>query len=122
MQFHNPIDMEAIVKRPYYHFENPNRVNKEKEGRGFSLGEISKAGLTKSEIRILNVRVDIRRKSVYDSNVEALKKLKNEKKDMLEEAKRKKMEENKKKAEKRKNKSNKSVKHSDNSKSSETKA
>jgi len=94
--------MEPVVSRPYYHFENPNRVEKEKTGRGFSLGEISKAGLNKSEVRVLNVRVDVRRKSVYDSNVETLKKIKEEGKDKLEQAKKKKMEKNKRKAEKRK--------------------
>ncbi|BBG25224.1 ribosomal protein L13e [Sulfuracidifex tepidarius] len=94
--------MEPIVKRPYYHFENPNRVDKEKKGRGFSLGELAKAGLTKSEVRTLNVNVDIKRKSVYDVNVEALKKIKEEGKEKLEQAKKKKMEKNKRKAEKKK--------------------
>ncbi len=95
------ITMEPIVKRPYYHFENPNRVDKEKGGRGFSLGELSKAGLTRREAELLSLPVDLRRRSVYENNVEALKKAKEQGRETLEKAKTKKMNKNKKRAEKK---------------------
>jgi hypothetical protein len=47
----------------------------QRTGRGFSIEEIKKAGLTVGEARKLKVAVDPRRKSVYDSNVAELKKL-----------------------------------------------
>ena len=46
-----------------------------RKGRGFSLEEIKKAGLTVALARELKVPVDTRRKSVYDFNVAELKKL-----------------------------------------------
>jgi hypothetical protein len=46
-----------------------------RKGRGFSEEEVKKAGLTVAIARKLKVIVDPRRKSVYDSNVEKLKRL-----------------------------------------------
>jgi large subunit ribosomal protein L13e len=48
-------------------------------GRGFSLGELKEAGVTLIEVKRLGIRVDKMRKSVHPWNVEALKKLKEEK-------------------------------------------
>ena len=48
-------------------------------GRGFSLGELKEAGITLIEAKRLGIRVDKMRKSVHPWNVEALKKLKEEK-------------------------------------------
>ena len=42
-------------------------------GRGFSLGELKKAGLTIKQVRDLGLMVDVRRSSTYDENVSRLK-------------------------------------------------
>jgi len=44
-----------------------------REGKGFSRGEIARVGLHKSDVRKLDIRVDKRRKTVHDRNVEVLK-------------------------------------------------
>jgi large subunit ribosomal protein L13e len=45
-----------------------------KIGRGYSLGELKEAGLSKKIAKYLNIPIDPRRKSIYSENVENLKK------------------------------------------------
>ncbi len=49
------------------------RGAKVRTGRGFSLGELSEAGLTVGEARHLGVPVDLNRSTSYKENVERLK-------------------------------------------------
>jgi len=57
---------EPIVKIPRFGYGF--RV-----GRGFSIGELKKAGLSVGRARMLGLYVDTRRRSVREENVEALK-------------------------------------------------
>ncbi|AWR96289.1 50S ribosomal protein L13e [Acidianus sulfidivorans JP7] len=70
---------QPIVKRPTYNFEYPHERKEFKVGRGFSLGELKAAGLKVEDAKKLGLRIDIRRKSVHNENVEALKKYLEEK-------------------------------------------
>ena len=45
-----------------------------RRGRGFSLGELKKAGIETVQAREMSLMVDPRRKSVYDFNVDILSK------------------------------------------------
>jgi large subunit ribosomal protein L13e len=51
---------------------------KKRKGRGFSLEELKLAGISAKEAKKLKIYIDKRRKSVYEDNVEFLKKLKNQ--------------------------------------------
>ena len=42
-------------------------------GRGYSVGEVKAVGLTVGEARLLGIRVDTRRDSVWDINVQRLR-------------------------------------------------
>ncbi|MEM4446906.1 MAG: ribosomal protein L13e [Nitrososphaerota archaeon] len=53
----------------------PKSLNKVREGRGFSLGELREANLTLHDAKKIGVMVDKRRRSVHKENVEALRKL-----------------------------------------------
>ncbi len=55
----------AIVK-------SPSQDKHLREGNGFSLAEIQKAGKTVSMLEALGIKVDYRRKSVHQSNLEKL--------------------------------------------------
>ncbi|NOZ76974.1 MAG: hypothetical protein GXO65_04715 [Euryarchaeota archaeon] len=44
-------------------------------GRGFSIGELTQAGLTRRQVKALALRVDRRRRSVHQVNVDALKEM-----------------------------------------------
>ena len=46
---------------------------KQREGRGFSLEELKKAGLNKTEATRIGIPTDPRRKTAHDENVEAIK-------------------------------------------------
>jgi large subunit ribosomal protein L13e len=62
------IQIEAIVK-------SPSRDAHLRNGVGFSLGEIKSAGINVQMIKNLGVKIDFFRKSIHDSNIELLKKL-----------------------------------------------
>lgn len=53
----------------------PGGHGRKRKARGFSESEVELAGLTPSQARGLGVRVDPRRKTSYEFNVETLKKL-----------------------------------------------
>ena len=57
----------AIVK--------PTQPIKKRVGKGFSLGELREAGLTKQQARKLGLRVDKMRKTTHSENVSLLKKI-----------------------------------------------
>ena len=46
---------------------------KERNGRGFSLEELKKAGLNKAEAKKLELPIDKRRKTAHDQNVQKIK-------------------------------------------------
>ena len=46
-----------------------------REGRGFSYGEIEKAGATVDDLKTAHLRIDPLRKSAHDVNVKALQEL-----------------------------------------------
>jgi large subunit ribosomal protein L13e len=46
---------------------------KERSGRGFSLEELKKAGLSKAEAKKLELPIDKRRKTAHDQNVQKIK-------------------------------------------------
>jgi len=63
------VEPQAIVK-------SPSREALLRKGSGFSLGEIKEAGKSIQMIRTLGIKIDLSRKSVHQSNIEQLKKLK----------------------------------------------
>ncbi|RLE56977.1 MAG: 50S ribosomal protein L13e [Candidatus Methanomethylicota archaeon] len=67
--------MEMVkVKTP--RLKVKGRILKEwKEGRGFSKGEVMEAGISISEARRMKLRIDKRRRSKHQENIEILKKL-----------------------------------------------
>ena len=50
--------------------------SKRKIGRGWSMGEIRSAGVSRKQMRLLDLRIDKFRKAVHEDNVEILKKIK----------------------------------------------
>jgi len=46
---------------------------KESIGRGFSLNELKKAGLTKQDAQKIGIRLDVKRKSEHEENIATLK-------------------------------------------------
>ena len=72
----DPANVEAPKELSEMHHIKP-RINKkdgkQRSGRGFSLEELGKAGLTTPEAKKLEIPVDKRRTTVHDWNVEVLK-------------------------------------------------
>jgi large subunit ribosomal protein L13e len=62
--------MKEEIKTVVY---TPTRGPRIREGRGFSLGEIERAGLTLREAKILGTPVDKRRRTVHLKNIQTLK-------------------------------------------------
>ena len=62
----------AIVKRPRLVKLGPVDPGT-RRGKGFSLGELEKAGISVSLAKRLGIYIDKRRKSIHDWNVEALR-------------------------------------------------
>jgi large subunit ribosomal protein L13e len=52
------------------------RFKRKRVGRGFSLGELERAGISIEEAKKLDIYIDRRRKSVHEWNVNALLRLK----------------------------------------------
>ena len=52
------------------HVKSGKRI---RAGRGFSTQELQQAGLSIPEARRIGIKVDVRRKTVHDGNVAALK-------------------------------------------------
>jgi len=52
-----------------------NHQGKQRPGRGWSYGEIKKAKLKKNELRLHSLKLDKRRKTIYEHNVNQLTKL-----------------------------------------------
>jgi ribosomal protein L13E len=49
------------------------RDGKQRRGRGFSTGELEKAGLNSTQAKRLEIPVDGRRKTAHDQNIEIMK-------------------------------------------------
>ncbi|HMK94870.1 MAG TPA: ribosomal protein L13e [Candidatus Limnocylindrales bacterium] len=49
------------------------RNGKKSTSRGFSLAELKQAGLTRQDAKQMSIPLDVKRKSLHDENVEALK-------------------------------------------------
>ncbi|MFX1273445.1 MAG: helix-hairpin-helix domain-containing protein [Promethearchaeota archaeon] len=64
--------------KPIAHINSPSRNNyyKLREGKGFSLSEIKKAGKSIQLLKELGIKIDYFRKSTHDFNVKVLKTLK----------------------------------------------
>jgi len=56
-------NVKPSIKRPH---------GKTKNGKGFSPGEIAKAGITCFQAKQMGIPIDFRRKSAHESNIEAL--------------------------------------------------
>jgi len=63
---------KPIVKVPVLKREAGVPSKKYKVGKGYSIGELQKVGLTVEEARKLGIYVDERRESVYEENIKAL--------------------------------------------------
>ncbi|GGI68206.1 hypothetical protein GCM10007112_01570 [Vulcanisaeta souniana JCM 11219] len=64
---------DPLVKKPRL-ISNGGVLGSEwRIGRGFSVGEVKAVGLTISEARLLGIRVDLNRDSVWDINVQRLR-------------------------------------------------
>ena len=63
---------KSLVKKPRL-IKNRGISVGLREGRGFSIGELREVGLTVQEARRLGLYVDVRRKTIHEWNVKALK-------------------------------------------------
>ncbi|MEM3832017.1 MAG: ribosomal protein L13e [Thermoprotei archaeon] len=62
-----PIVLTPLVWKGKYN------IARQRIGRGFSIGELKEAGISKEQAMLLGVYIDVRRKSVYKENIDALK-------------------------------------------------
>ena len=62
-----PVVLTPLIREGKY------TVAKLRQGRGFSLGELKEAGVSKEQAKILGIYVDTRRKSIHKENVDLLK-------------------------------------------------
>jgi large subunit ribosomal protein L13e len=72
-------ELNPIVNRPHYRFELKSERKDKKIGKGFSKLELDKVGLTFKSAKKLEIPIDKRRKTIYEENVEKLKKILEEK-------------------------------------------
>ncbi|MFO8017690.1 MAG: ribosomal protein L13e [Promethearchaeia archaeon] len=55
--------------------KSPHRTKKPREGYGFSIEEVKESGHSVEDLKKHGIRVDIRRRSAYEWNIEKLKEL-----------------------------------------------
>jgi len=63
---------KPLVKRPRL-LVNGGLGGEWRVGRGYSMGEVKALGLSVREARLLGIKVDLRRRSVWDINIERLR-------------------------------------------------
>ncbi len=51
------------------------KIGKKRKGKGFSVKELQEAGLSIYQAKRLNIPLDLRRKTLYQENVEKIKKI-----------------------------------------------
>ncbi|WP_446752497.1 ribosomal protein L13e [Vulcanisaeta sp. JCM 16161] len=64
---------DPLVKRPRLISSGGVLGNEWRVGRGYSIGEVRAVGLTVDEARLLGIRVDANRDTVWDINVQRLR-------------------------------------------------
>jgi large subunit ribosomal protein L13e len=72
----DPANAEAPKEPSEMHHVKPEiskKEGKKRSGRGFSIEELEKAGLTLTDARRLEIPADKRRKTVHDWNIEVVK-------------------------------------------------
>ncbi|TFG08252.1 MAG: hypothetical protein EU539_02925 [Promethearchaeota archaeon] len=69
-------EKETKIQKPIPLVKSPSKDKHLRKGKGFSLGEIKKAGKNVPLLKEFNIQIDYFRRSVRDENVEKLKKLK----------------------------------------------
>jgi large subunit ribosomal protein L13e len=72
----DPANAEARKEPSEMHHVKPEiskKEGKKRSGRGFSIEELEKAGLTSADARRLEIPMDKRRTTVHDWNIEVIK-------------------------------------------------
>lgn len=64
---------EPLVRRPRLISSGGVLGNEWRVGRGYSIGEVRAVGLSVEEARLLGIRVDTRRDTVWDINIQRLR-------------------------------------------------
>lgn len=62
-----PIVLTPLIRKGKYSTAKP------RDGKGFSLGELKEAGISKEQAKALGIYIDERRRSVHKENIEMLK-------------------------------------------------